>query len=154
MASDGCRTSRVTVFTIPPRNIGLEGRDEFVRICEGKVAFLASVVPMITLARFVVVPKDALTANNVGKPVFESMIRAWQWCRKLPEHQFSEREFGVNDSSPNKLESLHVGDCANARRALSMTPTEAGIWPGRTASCPSPGPNPVATGAELLVGAA
>src|SRR5207249_3261381 len=107
MASDGGRTSRVTVFTVPPRNVGLEGRNQFVRVCEGVVAFLASVVPMVALARVVVVPKNALAANYVSMAILESVVRTRQWCRKLPKHQLGECNLGVDDSSTDELDSLH-----------------------------------------------
>ena len=76
IAVAGGRTSRVTVFTMPPRNVGLESLNQAVRVSEGVATFFAAVVPMIAFARFVIVPEHALTVDYVGQAVFESMIRS------------------------------------------------------------------------------
>jgi hypothetical protein len=47
--------SRITVFTIPPRNASLESLYQSVGVGEGVYAFLALVMSMIALACFVVI---------------------------------------------------------------------------------------------------
>ena len=55
IASAGERTSRVTVFTIDPFDVPLEGGKELVYAVKGVSGLLLSEVPIVTLARFVVI---------------------------------------------------------------------------------------------------
>jgi hypothetical protein len=55
IASAGERTSRVTVFTIDPFDVPLEGGKELVYAVKGVSGLLLSEVPMVTLTRFVVI---------------------------------------------------------------------------------------------------
>ncbi len=71
MDSPASRTSRVTVFTVPPRDIALEGCEKCLRRSEGVGRFLVPEVTMITLADFVVVTDHADTADDASKAVLE-----------------------------------------------------------------------------------
>ena len=67
----------MTVFIVPPRNVGLKGRNQFVGTCEDVVALLAFVVPMFAFACFVVVPEDALGLSLPGARSMAASIAAW-----------------------------------------------------------------------------
>jgi len=73
MESVGDRTSSVTVFMVPPRNITLEIGKQFVWRLECVSGFLSAKVPMITLASLVVVAKNAFSRYHVRKPILELM---------------------------------------------------------------------------------
>jgi len=77
------------------------------------VAFLAAEVPMIAFACLIVEPQNALAVYHVGEPVLEPVIRSSARFRYSPENQLGERAFRVDNSSPEKLYGLHVGDYAN-----------------------------------------
>ncbi len=68
---------------------------------------------MISLADFVVVTEDAHAINYIGQSVFELMNRTGNWLRNLPEREFGEGCFRINDASTDKLNCLHVGDITN-----------------------------------------
>jgi hypothetical protein len=53
------RTSRVTIFIVPPRNILFKVSDELVYVLEGVAAFLLPKVPVIALSNLVVVTNNA-----------------------------------------------------------------------------------------------
>lgn len=77
------------------------------------MAFLAANVPMIAFACLIVEPQNALAIYDVREPVLERVIRSGEGLRHSPENQLGERAFRVNNSSPEKLHGLHVGDYAN-----------------------------------------
>ena len=85
---------------------------------------------MVAFASLIVEPQNAFAIYYVGEPVLERVIRSGKGLRYSPENQLGERAFRVNDSSPEKLFSLHVGDYANTRPLLSMTPTQRGNFYG------------------------
>jgi hypothetical protein len=130
MPSLGDRTSSVTVFIVPPRNVALKICDQLLGSGESVATFLASKMPMIAFARLVVEPQNAFAIYDVGEPVLERVIRSGKGFRYSPENQLGERAFRVNNSSPEKLLSLHVGDYANTQFLLSMTPTRTGSFYG------------------------
>jgi len=70
-------------------------------------------MPMVSLAGFVVVTEDAYAINYVGQPVFELMNRTGNRLRNLPEREFGEGSFRINDASTHKLNCLYVGDTTN-----------------------------------------
>ena len=119
------RTSRVTVFTVPPRNVALEVSDKFVWGLEAVRTFLAFEMPVIALANLVVVAHHAYTAYHVRKPIFEPVSRAGHRLWNLPKNQFGKRDFGKGDARANELRSLHVGNNANTGGLLSSEPTGA-----------------------------
>src|SRR3989442_9178652 len=85
IASPGSRTSRVTVFMVPPRNIALKVSDELVWRLEGIGAFLPIDVPVIALADLVVIAHDADAVHDVRQPILVPVRRAGHWFRNLPE---------------------------------------------------------------------
>jgi hypothetical protein len=99
---------------IPPHNVCLKCRDQLVGIREGVGALLACVVPMVAFAGLVVIPKNTNAIHYVCQSVLESMGRTREWLWQLPKNQLSERHLGVNDSSAEQLDCLHVGDNANS----------------------------------------
>jgi hypothetical protein len=103
----------VTVFIIPPRNVALKVGDQLFRRGEGVVTFLAAEVPMIAFACLIVESQNALTVYHIGEPVLEPVIRSGKGLRYSPENQLGEGAFRVNNSSPEKLYRLHVGNYAN-----------------------------------------
>jgi hypothetical protein len=116
----------VTVFIVPPRNVALKIGDQLLGSGERVAAFLAAEIPMIALACLIVEPQNAFAIYDVGKPVLERVIRSGKGLWYSPENQLGERAFRINNSSPEKLLSLHVGDYANTWPVLSMTPTRRG----------------------------
>ncbi len=70
-------------------------------------------MPMVSLADFVVVTEDAYAINYVGQSVFELMDRTGNRLRNLPEREFGEGSFRINDASTHQLNCLHVGDTTN-----------------------------------------
>jgi hypothetical protein len=113
MPSPGARTSSVTVFIVPPRNVALKVGDQLLGRGEGIVPFLAAEMPMIAFACLIVEPQNALAIYDVRKPVLEPVIRSGEGFRYSPENQLGEGAFRINNSSPEKLHGLHVGDYAN-----------------------------------------
>jgi hypothetical protein len=103
----------VTVFIVPPRNIALKVGDQLLRRGEGVVAFLATKVPMIAFACLVVEPQDTFAIYDIGEPVLEHVIRSGKGFRYSPKNQLGEGAFRINNSSPEKLYGLHVGDYTN-----------------------------------------
>ena len=77
------------------------------------MTFLAAKMPMITFAGLIVEPQNALAIYDVRKPVLEPMIRSGKGFRYSPENQLGEGAFRINNSSPEKLYGLHVGDYTN-----------------------------------------
>jgi hypothetical protein len=55
MESAGVRTSRVTVFTAPPRNVIFEVGDQLIRRSKSVDTFPLTEMPVIALPNFVVV---------------------------------------------------------------------------------------------------
>ena len=85
-------------------------------------------VPMIAFACLVVEPQDTFAIYDIGEPVLERVIRSGKGFRYSPENQLGEGAFRVNNSSPEKLHSLHVVNYANTRPLLSMATTRAGSF--------------------------
>ena len=77
------------------------------------MAFLAAKVPMIAFTCFIIEPQNALAIYDIGEPVLERVIRSGEGFRYSPENQLGEGAFQINNSSSEKLHSLHVGDYAN-----------------------------------------
>jgi len=71
MESAGDRTSSVTVFTVPPRNITLEIGEQFLRRLERISGFLSGKVPVVTLPSLIVVTENAFPRYDVRKPILE-----------------------------------------------------------------------------------
>jgi hypothetical protein len=65
MASPGGRTSSVSVFTIDPFDVTLESGEELVHIYESILGLLAPVMPVVTFAGFVVVPKHTQAVDHI-----------------------------------------------------------------------------------------
>jgi len=76
-ASVGKRTSRITVFTIYPFDVSLEGGKELDHAIKDVAGFPVPEVPMIALARFVVVPGYTDAPDHIGKPVLLGVRRSW-----------------------------------------------------------------------------
>jgi hypothetical protein len=81
----------MTVFMVPPLDIGLKVSHESIRCREGIVGFLASVMAMIALAALVVIPDHALTGNDVGQSVLERVTRRRERCGQTPNDHLGER---------------------------------------------------------------
>ena len=69
----GARTSSMTVFIIPPRNLALEVSDKLVYVFEWIAAFLCGKVPVIPFAGLVIETNNAHTIHHICKPVLELM---------------------------------------------------------------------------------
>jgi hypothetical protein len=104
--------------------------DQLLGRGESIATFLAAKVPMIAFACFIVEPQNTLALYDIRKPVLERVIRSSKGFRYSPESQLGEGAFRVNNSSPENLLSLHVGDYANSWPMLSMTTTRRGSFDG------------------------
>lgn len=71
IASAGVRTSRVTVFIVPPLDIMLEINDQLFRCREHIGTFFSIKMPMVALSNFIVVAQNTFATYDVRKPVFE-----------------------------------------------------------------------------------
>jgi hypothetical protein len=69
--SAGFRTSRVTVFIVPPQYILQEIRDQLFRRREYISAFFSAEMPMIAFASFIVVTQSISSTHDVRQPVFK-----------------------------------------------------------------------------------
>jgi hypothetical protein len=127
---------------IPPRNIALKVGDQFLRRGERVVAFRAAEMPMIAFACLIVEPQNALAVDDVREPILERVLRSGKGSRHSPENQLGKGALRINNSPPEKLHSLHVGDYANTWPLLSMTTTraEAAMGPGEYVYCELPEP--------------
>ena len=108
------RTSRVTVFTVPPRNVTLEVREQCFWSSEGVPVLLPAVVTVISLSCFVVVSDDAKSIDDIGQSVFVFVLRAFDGSRNSPQNQFSERILRIDDACMEKPDRLHVGNSDNS----------------------------------------
>lgn len=115
MLSSGGRTSSVTVFIVPPRNLALKIGDQLLRGGEGVVAFLIANVPMIAFARLIVEAQNALAIYYICEPVFEVVPRPRQRFVYTPKNQFGEGILRIDNLSTEQLSCLHVGDYANSQ---------------------------------------
>lgn len=88
------RNSRVTVFTVPPRNVSLERSKQLVRCGEGVVRLLFAEVLMVAFSDFVVVTHNADAAHHVRQAVPERVSRTKDRQRSLPKDQLGERVLG------------------------------------------------------------
>ena len=117
------RTSRTTVFIIPPLYIRSEvdhqliGRRE--RISRGGRPDM----PVVTFTTLVVIPQDALATNHVCQPILECMGRRRQRLRQAPNRDFRECIRSEHHTALHQQSGQHVGDHANRQQVLSTAPT-------------------------------
>ena len=69
--SAGVRTSRVTVFMVPPLDIILKISDQLFRCCKYISTFSSIKMPMITLPNLIIVAQNAFATHDIHKPVLE-----------------------------------------------------------------------------------
>lgn len=80
----GERTSRITVFIVPPRNVCLKIGDELVWRCELVPALNITVVPMVAFANLVVVAQNTNVIYDVGQSILEGVMRTLHRIRDSP----------------------------------------------------------------------
>ena len=90
IASEGARTSRVTIFIVPPLNVTLEVCNQLLGGREYVGAFDSANVSMVAFSHLVVVTKNAFAANHIGEPILETMSRSVDGFRQPPQHEFSK----------------------------------------------------------------
>jgi len=83
---------------IPPLNVALKICQQLVWIGELVVAFLATPMPVVTLACLVVITKYANLVDHVRQSVLKGMRRSSRRFRKAPKHEFSEPVLSINDT--------------------------------------------------------
>jgi len=113
----GSRTSRVTVFTVPPRYVALDGCKERLGRGEGVLRFNVSEVTAVSLAELVVVANDAHPIEDVRQAVLELSRGPGYRRGQLPQHRLSEGVLGVDDSGFRDEGRFHVGDVNGCRKA-------------------------------------
>ncbi len=69
--SAGVRTSRVTVFMVPPLDIMLKISDQLFRCREHIDIFFSIEMPMVALSSLIVVAQNTFATHDVRKSVFE-----------------------------------------------------------------------------------
>lgn len=119
MESAGARTSRVTVFIVPPRYVSLKICDQLIRCGEAVDACFAAEVPVVAFANLIVVAKNAHTMHHMRQSVIVTVSRTsygfWQLPQQglpLPAQRAAVREV----SAPAQ---------ASARRRISSLETTA-----------------------------
>ena len=124
------RTSRTTVFMVPPRHISFKIGDRLIRCGEDIWLLHCAGVPVITLSAFVVVTQHALLFDYVCQPVFKRMRRGRDRLGNVPDHHLDECVGSNDDPATSQRYSAHVGDSTNSRRMLSITPTwtDSNLW--------------------------
>src|SRR5438552_3847765 len=85
------RTSRTTVFIIPPRHIGIEVSHQLIRRRELIGRFAGADMSVITLASLAVVSQHTLAGNDIGEPVFELVRRRRHRLVNAPHSDLDER---------------------------------------------------------------
>ena len=108
---------------VPPLDICLEVRQEFVGAHELKIRFIFAPVPVISLPVLVVIPNYTYLVDHVCKAILERMPRSRQRLEKTPKDKVSKAVLSGHDPMAEYLENLHVGDYANTQRLLSIEPT-------------------------------
>jgi len=98
MASFGDRTSRITVFIVPPLNVALEICQQPLGIGEVVFAFLAVPMPVVAFTGLVVIAQYAYLVDHVSQPILKRMPRPHCRLRKPPKHKFREPIPGINDA--------------------------------------------------------
>jgi len=84
------RTSRTTVFMIPPRNVSIEVKHQLIRRRKRIKKLFLSKMPMITFASLVVVPEHTLATNDISESVLERMLRRRDWLWDSPNGNLCE----------------------------------------------------------------
>jgi hypothetical protein len=82
--------------------------------------FLCNPVAVVAFAGFVVVSQNTLTADNIGKPVFEVVMTSRQRHWQLPDYKFSERIRIDFYPLAHQLLRFHVGDFDNNLRRCQI----------------------------------
>jgi len=78
---------------------------------------------VIPFTSFVVVPHDTYPINNVGKTIFERVLRRRNGRENPPHHHFCKGIDRKDNATPNEQSSLHVGHYDNMKTMLSKRPT-------------------------------
>jgi hypothetical protein len=69
MEPAGRRTSRTTVFTVPPLYVSLKIGHQLFRVNKNVGAFLVAEMPVVAFAAFVVVAHDADALDDISQAV-------------------------------------------------------------------------------------
>jgi len=70
-------------------------------------------MPVIALARFVVVAHQALSADYQSQAILEPVCGAPDGARNAPDNDLGERILGENVAFVGQRLGLHVGECTN-----------------------------------------
>jgi hypothetical protein len=108
----------------PPHvHIAPEGGKQSVGSREIVTRLNISHVPMVSLARFIVVAKYTDAVLDECQPIFEPMRRAANGARQTPDNDLDESIFGEHMSLIDHELGVHVGEYTNTNDVLSITPT-------------------------------
>ena len=113
----------MTVFMVPPLNIRLEVRQEFVGIHKLIIRLVLSPMSMVSLPTLIVIPEHTNLVDDICQAVLKRMLRSRQRPEKTPNDKIRKPVFGEHDPVSEQLNGLHVGDYTNTYSVLSMTPT-------------------------------
>jgi hypothetical protein len=80
-------------------------------------------MPVIAFTSFVVISQHTLAANNISETILERMFRRRDGLRDSPYSHLCECIERKDNATANERDSLHVGDCDNKFKVLSMSPT-------------------------------
>jgi hypothetical protein len=117
------RTSRTTVFTIPPRDICFKISHQLIRRREGIGRLSGLGVPVVALSALVVIAENASLLDDVRQAVLEQVRGGRDRHRQSPDHDFDESVGRHNDPATDQSPSLHVGENTNTLPVLSIYPT-------------------------------
>jgi len=102
------RTSRVTVLIAPPSYIVKKIGHEPIDRTKSVQRLIASEMPMIAFARFVVISHHTAVLYNESKPILETMLAPGPRLRQGPRYQFNEGLLVNNYSAVEKQPGLHA----------------------------------------------
>src|SRR3972149_6591380 len=117
------RTSRTTMFMVPPRDVSFKVSHQLIGRRKGVRLLSCLGVPVIALCAFIVVAQYAPLLNHIRQPVFEPVRRGRKRRRNMPDRHFDECVGSHHRPATDQGCSLHVGDNTNTGIVLSIDPT-------------------------------
>ena len=93
------RTSRTTVFIVPPLNVNIEVCHQLVRSRKDIRLFDHTSMAMISLPSLIIITYHTLSGHNVRQLIFILMPRRRHRLRYTPHHYFGKCVYGQHNTS-------------------------------------------------------
>jgi hypothetical protein len=122
-ASLSGRTSRTTVFTIPPRDVSFEVVEQLLRRSKLVAGLGRSDVSVPAFPALVVVTKNAFAGYDVSQTVLVTMPGSRNLLFESPDYDLHESVHCQDHSVVEQRDGFHEGASINGRQVLSITPT-------------------------------